>query len=63
MSKSEAKNQFDKGNAVICWVNNGKHFVLMKGYSGDTIEVNDPGYNKTSYNLGEVVSIRVYRLS
>jgi len=39
---------------------NGQHFILMKGYSVDTIFVNDPGFNTDHYSLGEVVNSGVY---
>jgi hypothetical protein len=33
----------------------------MTGYSsGSTLLVNDPGFSKSSYPIGEVVGIRVY---
>lgn len=33
---------------ILC-VNEGSHYALMTSYSGDTFNVNDPGYSKTSY--------------
>lgn len=40
---------------VVLNVHNGGHWVLAFGYQGDTIFVNDPGYNVGSYTLNEIV--------
>ena len=50
------KKNLDAGYVVILNVRNGGHWVLATGYSGDTIKVNDPGYDKSSYALSEVVN-------
>jgi hypothetical protein len=37
-------------------VHNGGHWVLATGYSGNSINVNDPGYTTASYDLSQVVN-------
>ena len=41
-------------------VRNGSHWVLMTGYSGSTIYVNDPGFSVTSYALSGVGQAGAY---
>ena len=48
------------GHIIILNVHNGGHWVLMTGYKGNTLYVNDPGYNTDSYNLNDVVRAGVY---
>jgi len=55
-ANSEIKSALDKGKVVICNVNNGGHWVLAHSYSGDTIYVNDPGFDRSSYTIGEIVN-------
>ena len=38
-------------NVVILNVLNGAHWVLATSMNGDTINVNDPAYKRTSYKL------------
>ena len=59
-SDASIKSYFDNGKAVILNVNNGGHWVLMTGYSGNNYEVNDPGYPRTSYSTNEVINSAVY---
>jgi hypothetical protein len=54
-ANSQIKPSLDQGKVVICNVHNGGHWVLATRYSGDTIYVNDPGYNTQSYTLNEIV--------
>lgn len=54
------KAKFDAGQHVILCVNNGGHYVLMTSYSGDTFNVNDPGYSKTSYPASGVTNAATY---
>jgi len=65
VANSHIKANLDVGNVVICNVHNGGHWVLATGYSGDTIYVNDPGYQVSSYTLGQIVDGQnaVYRLA
>jgi len=56
IGNGDIKKNLDAGNVVICNVHNGGHWVLAKGYSGDNILVNDPGYATTSYPLSGIVS-------
>lgn len=56
IANSAIKSSLDAGKVVIVNVNNGGHWVLAHGYSGDNILVNDPGYSRTSYSLGEIVN-------
>ena len=56
VGNSEIKKNIDAGHVVILNVHNGGHWVLAKGYSGDNIQVNDPGYSSTSYPLSGIVN-------
>jgi hypothetical protein len=55
VANSQIKAKLDAGFAVICNVHNGGHWVLAHSYSGDNINVNDPGYSTTSYALNQIV--------
>lgn len=41
-------------------VHNGGHWVLMTGYSGNTLYVNDPGFSVNSYQMNDVVRAGAY---
>lgn len=55
VANSQIKSNLDAGKIVILNVHNGGHWVLAYSYQGDTIFVNDPGYNTASYTLNEIV--------
>ena len=55
VANSQIKAKLDQGRVVICNVHNGGHWVLAYSYSGDNINVNDPGYSTTSYTLSQIV--------
>lgn len=55
VANSQIKAKLDQGFVVICNVHNGGHWVLAHSYSGDNINVNDPGYSTTSYALNTIV--------
>ena len=59
-SDATIKSYFDQGKGVVLNVNNGGHWVLMTGYSGNNYFVNDPGFARTSYTTTEVVNSGVY---
>ena len=65
VANSQIKSNLDAGNIVIVNVNSGSHWVLAKGYSGNDILVNDPGYSKTSYPISGIVdgNSGVYKVS
>ena len=51
---------------MIANVLHGHHFVLTVGIAGDgdTILVNDPGFNKTAYSYSkDVVGWRIFDMS
>lgn len=51
------KLNLDVGYIVVMEVNKGPHYVLATGYSGTTINVNDPLYTSTkTYDISTVVS-------
>jgi hypothetical protein len=45
---------------VIANVNQGRHWVIVTGVSGNQIIVNDPGYNRDSYPISEIVEYGWY---
>jgi len=61
VSKDNVKTALSQGKHLIININSGRHWVLAKGYSGDTIYVNDPYYqSKTSYQVSEIVTSGSY---
>ncbi len=58
-AKSKIKSSLDAGKVVILNVHNGQHWVLATSYSGDTIQVNDPGFSVNSYTLSQIVENQV----
>lgn len=55
ISNAAIKKNIDDGNVVIINVRNGGHWVLVNGYSGSSLLVNDAGYSVSSYDLSQVV--------
>lgn len=49
------KRFHDEGYAVILHVRNNNHYVLMTGYKGSDLLVNDPAYNVYSYPESEAI--------
>jgi hypothetical protein len=55
------KSYFDNGHLVFLNVNNGEHWVFLTGFENpNTYEVNDPGHDRLTYSLNEVVNSVVY---
>ncbi|CAM6001792.1 unnamed protein product [Sphagnum balticum] len=52
-------------NVVVINVHGGAHWVLVTSVSGNTLNVNDPGFNTNSYTISEIVSGNsgLYRVS
>lgn len=56
----------DAGRVVICNVDAGGHFVLATAVDadGDTVFVNDPGFNRQYYSLrDDIVGFRIFDMS
>lgn len=51
----QIKSKLDAAKVVVINVNNGAHWVLATGYSGDNILVNDPNHPTSSYALSTIV--------
>jgi len=50
-----------QGHGVIANVMNGKHWVLLTGCKGGGVfTVNDPGFNRDTYTMGDIVQEAVY---
>lgn len=60
VGRNAVKAELKKGRVVIINVRNGGHWVLATGHSGDNINVNDPGYSKSSYKLSEISDVGVF---
>ena len=52
----------DNGHAAILNIDNGAHWVLSYGYSGSTFYVNDPYYDRKSYQSWEIVDSAIYKV-
>ena len=62
LSQTEVASYIAAGRAVIANVLSGGHFVLAVGVDveQDSVLVNDSGFNRTSYDWGDVVGWRVF---
>lgn len=45
------RSELDAGYPVVLQVNNGGHYVVATGYSGNTYYINDPGYSSCTATL------------
>jgi len=65
IANSAIGSNLDANNVVILNVHCGAHWVLATSHSGTRINVNDPGYSTTSYDLSEIVAgqTSIYRVS
>lgn len=60
-AEPEICNGLSQGHGIIANVNNGGHWVLLTGCLGNGVfSVNDPGYSRTTYSMGEIVMEAVY---
>ena len=53
--RDQIKGYLDNGYFVFPNVNKGGHWVLAYAYQGDSLQVMDAYYDRTSYELSEVV--------
>jgi len=58
--QSHITNALNSGKNVLLNVNGGHHYVLATGVTPTGYKVMDPGFSKTEYKFGEVVSAGVY---
>ena len=59
--KTAIRNAICANKVVILNVNNGGHWVLATGFNGDTFNVNDPGYTRSTYGLNDFGVAGIYR--
>lgn len=60
-NKQEICNGLSQMHGIIANVNNGGHWVLLTGCAGGgNFYVNDPGYNRNTYSIGEILQEAVY---
>eukprot|EP01034_Spumella_vulgaris_P042459 gene42459-52658_t len=60
-NEGEICNGLAAGHGIVANVNNGGHWVLLTAcLGGGNFAVNDPGYSRTSYSLGEISQEAVY---
>eukprot|EP00981_Chlorochromonas_danica_P006722 scaffold1463_cov189-Ochromonas_danica.AAC.17 len=60
-SESAICNGLAQGHGIIANVNNGSHWVLLTGCQGGGVfQVNDPGYNRATYSMSEILVEAVY---
>jgi len=49
------------GHAIIANVNRGEHWVLLTGCQGGGVfTVNDPGFNRATYSMSDILQEAVY---
>ena len=54
-------NGLAQGHGIVANVNNGGHWVLLTGcLGGGVFTVNDPGFNRDTYGMWEIVMEAVY---
>ena len=54
-------NGLAQGHGIIANVNNGGHWVLLTACAGNGVfYVNDPGYDRQTYTMGEILMEAVY---
>ena len=61
-SSNDIKNHICANRVVILNVNNERHWVLATGYTDNTYQVMDPGYNRNTYPTNEVSCAGVFSL-
>lgn len=60
-NEAEICNGLKAGHGIVANVNNGGHWVLLTAcLGGGTFAVNDPGYNRATYTMGEILREAVY---
>jgi len=60
-AEADICNGVKAGHGVIANVNGGHHWVLITGCRGGGVfDVNDPGYNRATYSMGDIVQEAVY---
>ena len=59
-SESEICNGLSAGHGIVANVNGGGHWVLLTGCAGGVFYVNDPGYDRTTYSMSEILQEAVY---
>lgn len=60
-NEQEICNGLSQMHGIIANVNNGGHWVLLTGCAGNGVfYVNDPGYSRTTYSMGEILREAVY---
>lgn len=62
-SNDAIREKLDQDKVVIVNVRGGSHWVLVTGYSGSTLYVNDSGFSNSSYDISECINgqAAVYR--
>ncbi|KAL4426794.1 hypothetical protein ABPG74_006591 [Tetrahymena malaccensis] len=58
-----AKDALDQENVVILNVRGGQHWVLATSYDGDIFQVNDPGFNVSTYTTSDVTQAAIFQVS
>ena len=60
-NEQEICNGLAQMHGIVANVNGGGHWVLLTGcLGGGVFTVNDPGYNRDTYSIGEILQEAVY---
>jgi len=60
-SEASICSGLSQGHGIIANVNGGSHWVLLTGCRGGGVfNVNDPGFNRNTYTMGEILREAVY---